>query len=316
MKRAILAAVLPLALTAPAAAQDYPARPIQLIVPTSAGGPADTVARIVADHLGKELNQRITVVNKPGAGGEIGMTEIAAANPDGYTLGIFGYPDNVIIELTRETTLSGDSFEYLASFDSMPMGIYAAPEAPFSDVEGMQKHFAEKGGKAVFGEAGGLALLAAVAFADAAKLGITTVNFSGGGESLNALLGSHVDAISTGIMSTEPVLTGGGKLLGFTSAERMEMFPDAPTLAEQGVDLVLGVSRVLVAPAGLDEAARSRLVAAADAISTDEAMIERFRQARLPYSYKSAEEFNATVSDTNAFYKSVVEANRAAFSRD
>lgn len=316
MKRALLAAAMSLALFSTTHAQDYPARPIQIIVPSSAGGPADTVARIVADHLGDELGQRITIVNMPGAAGEIGMSAIADAKADGYTLGIFGYPDNVILELTRQTKLSAASFDYLAGFDSMPMGIYASPTAKFDNVETLRAQMSKGEGQLVVGEAGGLALLAAVAFADAMDIKVTTVNFSGGGESLNALLGNHVDAISTGMMSTEPVLAGGGKLIGFTSADRMAMFPNVPTLSEQGLDLVLEVARVLVAPSGLNAKIRERLVKAVDAISTNASMTERFAKAKLPYRFRTSSEFTAQAKDAGTFYKGVVDNNRAAFSLD
>ncbi|MDP1329454.1 tripartite tricarboxylate transporter substrate-binding protein, partial [Klebsiella pneumoniae] len=80
---------------------------------------------------------QINVVNRPGAGGEIGIAEIASSSPDGYTLGIFGYPDNFVLEQTRDTSFSFDDLEYLARFDSMPMGIFSNPQselATFEDV--------------------------------------------------------------------------------------------------------------------------------------------------------------------------------------
>lgn len=303
-----------LTLTAPESLADsYPSRTIQLIVPFSAGGPADTVARIVADSLADELGRRINVVNRPGAGGELGMAEIARAPADGYTLGVFGYPDNLVLEMTRSTEFGFDDFTYLAAFDSMPMGIFAAPNAPFDDLEGLRAHAETNPGAVVVGEAGGLAKLNAIAFAERLGVSLTTVNFAGGGDTLNAILGSHIDVASTGIMSTEPITAGGGRVIGFTAAERMDLFPDAPTLVEQGVDLVLGVSRVLVAPAGLPEEVMARLTTALDRIGGDDAMIARFRQASLPYRYVSHEDLDLMLREANAFYAQVIQDNLDQF---
>lgn len=298
---------------ATANASDYPTRAIQIIVPYSAGGGGDTVTRIVADVLAEELGQRINVVNRAGAGGEIGIAEIARSNPDGYTLGVFGYPDNFVLEQTRETSFSFSSLEYLAGFDDMPMGIFASPASPHGSLADVRDYGRSNPGSITVGESGALGLLHILAFADALDIQATDIKYSGGGELMNALLGNHIDMASTSSMSHDPITDAGGTPIGFAAAERMPMFPNVPTFREQGVDLVMGVSRVLVAPAGLPEDVRERLTAALDAISTNETMMRNFANAAIPYRYLDYNEVNEVLTESNATLAPIIQKNLDQF---
>ena len=304
------AMLLPLAATA----QDYPAQPITIIVPYSAGGGGDTVARLVSDRLGQELGVQLNVVNRPGAGGEIGIAEIAAADADGYTLGVFGYPDNFVIESTREVSFNSEQdLDFLAQFDSTPMGVFARPGAAFSNLDELRAHAEENPGAVIVGDSGSLGLLNALAFGDKLGATLTPVRYAGGGELMNAIMGGHIDLASTSSMSHDPIVDAGGAPLAFASAERMEMFPDVPTLRELGIDQVMEVGRVMVAPAGLPDDVRARLTEALDAMSTDEDLIARFETAALPYAYLGSDEVNAKVTETNAALAEVIEANSEQF---
>lgn len=296
-----------------AQASDYPTRTIQIIVPYSAGGGGDTVSRIVADVLSDELGQQINVVNRAGAGGEIGIAEIARANADGYTLGVFGYPDNFVLEQTRDTSFSFDSLEYLAGFDDMPMGIFASPGSPHTSLADVRDYGQANPGSLTVGESGALGLLHILAFADALDMEATDIKYAGGGELMNALLGNHVDMASTSSMSHDPITDAGGTPIGFAATERMDMFPDVPTFQEQGVDLVMGVSRVLVAPAGLPDDVRERLTAALDAISTNETMMRNFENAAIPYRYLDHSEVNDVLTASNATLEPIIQQNLDQF---
>jgi tripartite-type tricarboxylate transporter receptor subunit TctC len=310
---AILLAAPLVAAGSVAAAQDYPTQAITLIVPYSPGGGGDTVARIVADRLGEELGQTINVVNREGAGGEIGIAEMARAEADGYTLGVFGYPDNVVLEQTRETDFDFDSFEHLAGFDLTPMGMFAAPGAPFDDLEGLREYAEANPGAVVVGESGALGLLAILAFGDELGVDLTPIRYDGGGELMNAVLGNHIEMASTSSMSHDPITDANGTPIGFFADERMDMFPDVPTFAEQGVDLEMGVGRVLVAPAGIPDDVRDRLTEALDAMSEDEAMINRFETAALPYQYRDHDAVNEWMETQNETFIRIIEENRDQF---
>jgi tripartite-type tricarboxylate transporter receptor subunit TctC len=310
---AILLAAPLVAAGSVAAAQDYPTQAITLIVPYSPGGGGDTVARIVADRLGEELGQTINVVNCEGAVAEIGIAEMARAEPDGYTLGVFGFPDNVVLENTRDTDFDADSFEYLAGFDLTPMGMFAGPGAPFDDLDGLREHAEANPGAVVVGESGALGLLAILAFADELDVQLTPIRYDGGGELMNALLGNHIDMASTSSMSHDPITDANGTPIGFFADERMDMFPDVPTFAEQGVELEMGVGRVMVAPAGIPDEVRDRLTEALDAMSDDEAMIGRFETASLPYQYRDRDEVNDWIESQSETYIRIIEENADQF---
>ncbi|MBD3897538.1 tripartite tricarboxylate transporter substrate binding protein [Halomonas sp. ML-15] len=305
-----------LAASGAALAQDYPTGNIQIIVPYSAGGGGDTVARIIADRLSDELGQQVNVVNREGAGGEIGIAEMAGSDPDGYTLGVFGYPDNFVLENTRDTSFDNDSFEYLASFDDMPMGIFSGPGSELDSLEAMRSYGEENPGALVIGESGAIGLLNILALSDDLGIETTPVLYSGGGELMNALLGNHIDLASTSSMSHDPITDAGGTPIGFAAAERMDMFPDVPTFKEQGIDLEMGVSRVMVAPTGLPDEVRDILTSALDEISTNEAMIENFQNASLPYRYLNAEETEEMVERSNNVLSPIIEENLEQFNID
>lgn len=305
----LLSAPLLLAATGAAQAQDYPTKAIQIVVPYSAGGGGDTVARIVADRLSEALEQTINVVNREGAGGEIGIDEIARSDADGYTLGVFGYPDNFVLEHTRDTNFTFDDLDYLAAFDDMPMGVFASPNSPNSTLEEVVNYGQENPGEMIIGESGALGLLHALAFAERSEMQVTPVRYSGGGELMNALLGNHIDLASTSSMSHDPVVDSDGKPIGFAAEERMDMFPDVPTFKEQGLDLVMGVSRVLVAPAGLPDDIRETIMTALEEISTNEKMIANFENAAIPYRYLDDSAVDEMLDASNSVLMPVIENN-------
>ncbi|SFI23884.1 Tripartite-type tricarboxylate transporter, receptor component TctC [Tindallia magadiensis] len=291
----------------------YPSGNIEIIVPYSAGGGGDTVARILADALGNELNIQVNVINREGAGGELGIAEIAASEADGYTLGVFGYPDNFVLEHTRDTDFGFDDLEYLAAFDDMPMGIFAGPGSDFNTIDDVIAYGEENPGGITIGESGALGLLHVLAFSEHLGIETTPVNFEGGGELMNAILGAHVDLASTSSMSHDPIIDGGGHPIGFAAAERMDMFPDVPTFTELGYDLEMGVSRVLVVPAGVPEEVKVVLTEALDTIGNDPELKERFENAALPYRYLDHDSVNEVLQRSNQTLLPVIESNQQRF---
>ncbi|MCA1773228.1 MAG: tripartite tricarboxylate transporter substrate binding protein [Halomonas sp.] len=227
----------------------------------------------------------------------------------GYTLGVFGYPDNFVLEHTRDTDFSFDSLEYLAAFDEMPMGIFASPNSSITNLDELISFGQENPGELVVGESGALGLLHALALAERSEMEVSPVRYSGGGELMNALLGNHIELASTSSMSHDPIVDSDGKPIGFAAEERMDMFPDVPTFKEQGLDLVMGVSRVLVAPAGLPDDVRDAITSALDEISNDEEMIANFENSAIPYRYLNDNDVNDMLEQSNEVLMPVIESN-------
>ncbi|WP_416147547.1 tripartite tricarboxylate transporter substrate binding protein [Salipaludibacillus sp. HK11] len=292
---------------------NYPEQNIQLIVPYSAGGGGDTVARILADALSDELDQQITVVNRDGAGGEIGIAEMAASDPDGYTLGVFGYPDNLILEKTGNTDFTFDSFEYLAAFDDVAHALFIGPGSEFEDVEDVVEYAKENPGSLTIGESGALGLLKILAFESEAGIDVTPVSYDGGGELINGLLGDHIEVASSSITAADQVVGAGGKPLGYAASERIEMFSEYPTLNEQGYDLELGVARVLVAPEGLPEDVKEVLTTALDNLGNSEELQKSFEEAVLPYRYLDNESLTEYLNNSNSVLNPLIDDNMDDF---
>ncbi|MFN7025418.1 MAG: tripartite tricarboxylate transporter substrate-binding protein, partial [Pseudorhizobium sp.] len=181
------------------------------------------------------------------------------------------------------------------------------------DLEGLKAYATENPGALIIGESGALGLLSALAFESHLGIDLTDVRYGGGADLLNALLGQHIDLASTSSMSHDPIVDAGGTPIAFASAERMPMFPDVPTMTELGVDQVMEVGRVMVAPAGIPDEVRDRLTEALDAISTDEEMIQSFATASLPYGYLGSDAVNEKVKSSNAAFRAVIDANSDKF---
>ncbi len=292
---------------------DYPSKNIQIIVPYSAGGGGDTVARMIADSLSDELGRQINVVNREGAGGEIGISEIARSDADGYTLGLFGYPDNFILEHTGNTDFSYDSFEYLAAYDDVPHALFVGPNTEFNTVEEFIEQANANPGSVTVGESGALGLLKVLAFENEADVDVTPVTYDGGGELINALLGGHIDVASSSITAAQQIVDAGGQPLGYAGSERLELFDEYPTFKEQGYDLQLGVTRVLVAPAGIPDEVREELVNALDSLSENEDFQQKFMNATLPYRYLNHDDLNEYLEQSNETLLPLIENNEGSF---
>jgi len=250
------AASLPFAARAQAQAADYPNRPITLIVPYAPGGGNDVLARGVAEPMGKSLGQQIVIENHGGAGGSIGTRQVAKAAPDGYTLGLGG-TGTLAIDPTLYPSVGYDprkDFAPIGLIATSPLIILVNPSLPAHNVKELIALAKAQPGKLNYASAGkGSGIhLGTVLFAETAGIELTHIPYKGSGPALTDLLGGHV---SIYFSSLPPAigLVKEGKLraLGVTGLTRSQIFPDVPTVAEQGLP---GFEAVLhygiVAPAG------------------------------------------------------------------
>jgi tripartite-type tricarboxylate transporter receptor subunit TctC len=268
MKLASLACALVLALGAAAHADDYPTRPITLIVPYSAGGGNDTMARVVADKMSRTLGQQIVIENKGGAGGSIATRQIAKAAPDGYTLGLGG-TGTLAINPTLYPNVGYDPRK-----DFAPVGLIATsalvvlvnPQVEAKTIPELIALAKREPGKLNYASAGvGSGIhLGAELFAHMAGIKLTHVPYKGSGPALADLLGGHV---SIYLASLPPAIglvkEGRVRALAVTGPKRSDVFPDLPTVAEAalpGYEAVLHYG--IVAPAGTPAPAIEKLSAA------------------------------------------------------
>jgi tripartite-type tricarboxylate transporter receptor subunit TctC len=271
-----IGAVLKALLVSGAMAQDaaYPARAIQVIVPATPGGPVDTGIRMIEPRLSALLGTPLVLLNRPGASGIVGMSGVATAAPDGYTIGA-GVNSTFTIVHTSGSTVpyEMDSFVLIGNYATDVSILAVNPDSPWKTFEELIAFASGNPGKLTYGSAGigTVSSLGMQSITNAFKLDLTPVPFAGGAQLAIAVLGRHVDIGLVPYSTGAPTLRE-GKLrpLATTAAARLPGLPDTPTLGEKGLsikglNLVLG----LYAPKGLSEGNTNVLVNALHQTITD-----------------------------------------------
>ena len=262
--RTIWAAALLLA-ALPAQAQ-YPSRNINLLVGFPPGGNIDIVARQAQPFLEKYLGGKIAVINKPGAAGALANSELASAQPDGYTLGVLSAPGVFTILFGGNLTYTADSFDYVGSFSDEPYSLFVHPESKYQTLKGMVDHLkANPGSVTISGSgSGGAVHLGVLAFARAAGVKINYIPVQGVPQMLASVQGRHTDGGLSTVSTTGPLMQEGTvKVLGLMAEERYSKMPTVPTMKENGYNAIWGSLRGIAGPKGLPADVKARL---ADAI--------------------------------------------------
>jgi len=257
-------------------AAGYPNRPITLVVPYAAGGGNDVLARAVAEPMGKTLGQSLVVENHGGAGGSIGTRLVAKAAPDGYTLGLGG-TGTLAIDPTLYANVGYDprkDFAPVGLIATSPLIILVNPSVPAHNVQELIALAKAQPGKLSYASAGrGSGIhLGTVLFAEMAGIQMTHVPYRGSGPALTDLLGGHVQIYFSSLPPAIGLVKDGKlRALGVTALKRSAVFPDIPTVAEQGLP---GFEAVLhygiVAPAGTPRPIVDKLNAALRGALTDD----------------------------------------------
>lgn len=240
-KTLFAAGALLTAITAPTiSAAQYPDRSITWIVPFSAGGPTDAMARNIANKVSQELKQTIVIENAPGAGGTIGATKASRAAADGYTflVGHIGYmaaAPSLYAELKYDPV---KDFDAVFRFPDTPLVLLVGANSQHKTINNLVEFGRANPGMLNFSNAGvgSTSHLVAAMFASKANIKIEAIAYKGAGPALNDLMGGQVDAMFDQTNTALPQTQGGKvRALGLTSAERMPQFPDVPTMKEKAV---------------------------------------------------------------------------------
>ena len=289
-----------LILAAGAALAEYPEKPIEVVVGYSAGGGTDVMARTVAPFLERELGEGASIVvkNMPGASGQIGVTEAANADPDGYTLGTFNLPGMMARTIDREADYDRDSFTYLANVVNDPNVIVTAKGSGLDTIDKLVAEARENPLAVTVGMSslGGDDHFALIKLQDLTDTEFTIVPFKGSAPARTALMGGHV---AMGILNISEVAEFQGELnvLGVATEERSDFAPDVPTFREQGIELVNGSMRGFIAPAGLPEDVRAELIDAFTALSENQEFLDAMAATANPVEIVTGAEFQQLTSD-------------------
>jgi tripartite-type tricarboxylate transporter receptor subunit TctC len=279
-----LSAALALAAMASlAAAQDYPTKPVSLMVPFAAGGPTDTVARTLALGMGKALKQTVIVENAPGAGGTIAPTKLKSAAPDGYTLLLAHIGMSTAPALYRNLPFKPlEDFELVGQVVDVPMTLIAKKDMPAKDFKELLAYIKANKDKVTLANAGigSASHLCGLLFMSTIQTELTTVPYKGTAPALNDLLGGQVDLLCDQTTNTTQYITSGRvKAYGATSKARLDTMKDLPTLAESGLPgFEVVVWHGVYAPKGTPKAVVDKLTAALQAAIAEPAFAQKMAE--------------------------------------
>lgn len=279
-----LAMALVAAPAATAQAQDWPTKPVHVIVPYAPGGSSDTLGRLVAEGLSEKLGQQFVVENRPGGGGTVGSDQVADAEPDGYTLVVSGVGSHVVAPAINPNVGYDPmaDFTHVAILGGPPTVLIAHPSLEVNTVEELVAKAKAGDTRITYASpgAGTHAHMIGESFKNAAAIEMEHIPYRGAGEAITDVVGGHVPVASMTLASAaEQIRAGTVKGLAVTAAERLEQFPDIPTYTELGYpDLVAKTWFALSGPAGLPEEIVAKLNEGVNEVMASDAAKARLEQ--------------------------------------
>jgi len=281
MKKAVVLAATLAAFASTAFAQGYPDRPITFVVPFAAGGPTDTVTRLIAEPMSAALGQQIVVQNVTGAGGTLAAGEVAAAEPDGYTVLMHHIGMSTAPSLYAELPYNPlESFEPIGLVTEVPMTIVARKDFEPATLQELVEHVKANGEQVTYANAGigAASHLCGLLLQNAIGAKVTEVPYQGTGPALTDLVGGQVDFMCDQTTNTTGQIKAGEvKAYAVTTPQRLETLPDLPTAAEAGLPgFEVSVRHGLYAPAGTPVDSIQKLSSALQTALKDPNVIEQF----------------------------------------
>ncbi len=272
-------AIFPLA----ADAQSYPERTITVVVPFSAGGPTDTVTRLVAESMSKDLGQQVIVENVGGAGGTLGAGRVASADPDGYTLLLHHIGMATSATLYRKLAYDTlNAFEYVGLVTEVPMTIVARKDLEPTDLKGLVDYAKANKDTVTVANAGigAASHLCGMLFMSSIGTPLVTVPYKGTGPAMTDLLGGQVDIMCDQTTNTTKQIQGGTiKAYAVTSPARLDVLKDVPTTKEGGLEgMEVGIWHGVYAPKGTPAEVTERLSKSLQAALKDPNVVARFAE--------------------------------------
>src|SRR5882724_10715656 len=276
-------ALLLAAIGATAGAQDYPSKPVVIVVPAAAGGPTDTLTRVLAQAMGSAIKSQFIIENAGGAGGIIGINKAAKARPDGYTLLLYHIGMSTAPALYRKLpydTLA--DFDYIGQVADVPMTLIAKKATASANFPEFLAYIKANRDKITYAQAGigSASYLCGLLFMTSIDAQFTQVPYKGTGPAMNDLVGGQVDFMCDQTTNTVPQIKSGNvKVYAVTTPSRLPSLPQVPTLDEQGVrGFDLAVWNGVYAPRGTPKAALDKQVGALQAAVQDPAFKSRLAE--------------------------------------
>ncbi len=282
------------------AANDFPKKPVAMIVAYSPGGGTDTAARVLAKYAEPHLGQRLIIQNKPGAGGQIGFTNLAKAKNDGYKIGFINIPSIFMVKMLRDNVpYEMSDFEPIANIQLDPVVLAVKADSPYQNFADFLAAVKNSPGQVNVGGDGPQSnnQLQVVVAEDKLGVDVNFVPFNGSGPAITAALGDQVAAVVPSASSaTNHIKDGRLRALVVFADQRYPYLPDVPTIKEaSGVDVpgIGAAMRGVAVPKGMPEDRKKVIEDAFANVMSDPKFIAHADKMGLPLKYMTAEEFGA-----------------------
>ncbi len=308
---ALCAAVL-VAATGAAAAQDWPARPIRVVVPYAPGGPADVIARLIAKKAGDTLGQTIIVDNKAGAGGMIGIDATLKSPPDGYTFALTAQGPLAGMPNLMKAPYAIADIQYLTLVARGPAVVAVSKKLAADTLPDLVRLAKAQPGKLNYGSAGPGTTphIAGELLKQEAGIDLTHVPYKGAGPAVTGLLGGEIDVAVVDLLNVLPhVAAGTLKVLAVASPARAPQLPNVPTTAEAGLpNLVMDTSYGIIAPPGIPASVQARFrEAIVGAVQSADLQAQMIKQGVVPVT-TTAQDYKAAIQAESDKWKRVISA--------
>lgn len=286
----------------------WPDRSLQMIVPFAAGGGTDISARTMAQFLERELGQPVVVQNRPGAGGEIGLSAIADARADGYTIGIINTPGIVTIPIERSPRWSLNSFSFIAGVVEDPTTFAVHPESPIRSIADLIAAARAKPGEVTVGTqgVGSAGHISALLLEQAAGIRFECVSYAGSAPAALALLRRDIQ-VSTASLGESLTFAQQQpwRVLGVMASARSDLAPEVPSFKEAGFDLRGGSLRGVGAPRGLPPDVTLRLANAIEAVLRHKDFQEASLRTYQPLRFLNSADYLAYLQHADAAHRAL-----------
>ena len=312
MKKILVVLALAAMTASAGAAEQFPTRPIRVIVPYAPGGNVDISARIVAPPMGEILGQTVVVDNRPGAGGNLGASLVAKATPDGYTL-LVGSSGPLSVNPVIFKSLPYDSlkdFAPISTVQAVPLVVLASPKAGFNSIADVVAAAKARPGKVTMASAGAGTTnhFAIELFANMANIKVLHVPYKGSGPALSELLGGQVETMVDQLAASIGYVKDGRlKVLAVTTPQRAAALPNVPTLDELGYKTVSDSPFGVCGPKGMDPAVTQRLHDAFKKTLDDPAVLATFEKYDQSVIYMNTADYSKFARENYASEKAVIE---------
>lgn len=293
--------------TANVAAQSWPEQKIELIVGFAPGGGTDITARILARYLEKELGKTVVVINRPGASGSIGLSQVARAKPDGYTIGMTNMPGLVTLPIERDAGFTLDSFTFLGNLVRDPSAFSVAMDSKYKSLQDIIDSAKKEPGTINYGSTGVGTddHLAMVLFERATDTKLNHVPYNGAGPLRTAVLGQHTEIGGMNLGEAMPYHNQTVRILAQASNERSPLAPEVPTFKELGVDLVFASERGIVGPKGMPQEAVERLGDALKNIAAQPDFQKEMAQQFTEMDYLPGDQWIARLRESDKVFRTL-----------